>query len=65
MIYVADPIQKLRLMCAAQGQKAVAGKLGFSTAYINDVLHDRREISDKMAKALGYERVTTWRRILP
>jgi DNA-binding transcriptional regulator YdaS (Cro superfamily) len=40
----------------AGSQKDFAEKHGLSPSYINDVLRNRREISGRLAKALGYER---------
>lgn len=43
------------------GQKAWAHKHGFSPQYICDVLHQRRDISDRLANALGFSRHTLWK----
>ena len=40
----------------AGGQRALAKLLKFTPAYINDVLHGRRAISDEFASRLGYKR---------
>lgn len=38
-------------------QAQLAKKLKVSRAYVNDLYHGRRRISDKLLKRLGYERV--------
>ena len=44
--------------------KELAVAFGISEAYLSDVLNGRRGIADKLANAMGYERVVTFRRIL-
>ena len=41
-------------------QKAFAEHLGISTAYLNDVLHNRREPGEKILDALGIKRIVTY-----
>jgi hypothetical protein len=41
------------------GQKAFAGFLKMSSAYLCDIFHGNRPISKKLAKKLGWEKV--WR----
>lgn len=36
---------------------------GFSQAYVSDVLHGRRSITDRFAEALGYRRVVSFARL--
>lgn len=48
---------------ARGSQKAVAEELGISPQYLSDILNGRRSVSDRVAEALGMERVTTWRPI--
>ncbi len=43
-------------------QLATARALGISSQYLNDVLRERREISDKLANALGFDRVIVFQR---
>lgn len=40
-------------------QREVAKELGISYQYLNDILQGRRNISDNIAKRLGYTRITT------
>jgi len=39
-------------------QREVAKELGISYQYLNDILQGRRNISDNIAKRLGYTRIT-------
>lgn len=55
-----EAVKKLKKMCEQAGtQKAVAEELGITPAYLNDILRERREVSDFMAHKLGFE----WRLI--
>lgn len=51
-------LMELAYLCKRDSQVATAKRLGFSSAFINDVLHGRRGITDALADKLGYERVT-------
>jgi len=42
-------------------QKTVARDLGVSASYLNDILHKRRKVSDRIGFLLGFEKV--WRKI--
>lgn len=65
MIYhKGTPLDRMREEVEALGSQAAwADKYGFSCAYVNDILRERRPMSDAVAKALGFERVTTWKSI--
>lgn len=53
--------RKIRQACKKAGsQRKWALNNGLSPQYVNDVLRGYREPSDKIAKALGYERVEGW-----
>jgi hypothetical protein len=41
--------------------KDLAAEFGVCQAYLSDVLNGKRGIADKLANALGYERVVTFR----
>jgi Helix-turn-helix len=41
-------------------QKKAARLLGITPQHVNDILHGRREISERVASALGYQRVVTY-----
>jgi plasmid maintenance system antidote protein VapI len=54
-------LQRFRAYATGQlSQKAVAEQLGVSTAYVNDILHGRREISLYVGRKLGFEKVTVF-----
>lgn len=40
----------------------LAEKFGISKAYLSDVLNGRRGIADRLAEAMGYERVVVFRK---
>lgn len=42
------------------GQAGWARDNGFSPAFVNDVLHHRRDVSEQLAAALGLERRTVF-----
>lgn len=44
-------------------QQDIAHKLGITPSYLSDVLNGRRDISEGLAARLGFERITTFRRI--
>lgn len=58
-------LDELTARCEASSQTILARELGISVSYLGDVLHGRRGISDRMARALGYERLTVYRRKEP
>lgn len=47
---------------AGTPQNELATKLGVSPTYLSDVLNGRRDISDGLAKRMGFERVVLFRR---
>lgn len=48
---------------AAGGQKAWAERHGIAPQHLNDVLNARREISDRVLRALGLQRVTRYAQV--
>lgn len=57
-------LDMVRLGIKVEGsQKAYAARVGISESYLSDVLKERREISTRILKHLGLERVTTYRRV--
>ncbi len=44
----------------AGSQASYAKSIGFSAQYVNDVLQERRDLSESFLAALGLERVTTY-----
>lgn len=59
----ADDVREMlrRVIARAGSQKATALEAGCSYAFLNDVLHGRREPSGPLLDALGLERVVTYR----
>jgi transcriptional regulator with XRE-family HTH domain len=43
------------MVIRAGSQKAVAEELGISEAYLSDILNGRKDVSDRIAAALGFE----------
>lgn len=43
-------------------QREAAKKWGFSAGYINDVIKGRNDPSDRLAEALGYRKVVSYRK---
>lgn len=41
----------------AGSQRALARKLGVKEPYLSDVMNGRRDIGQRLARAMGYERV--------
>jgi hypothetical protein len=53
----------LRKACEDAGSQQKWAKVnGFSSPFVSDVLHGRRAITDRIANALGYESVETFKR---
>lgn len=46
---------------AAGTQRAWADAHGFSAQFITDILKGRRQISPRLARALGFKRLTVWK----
>lgn len=58
----AQALASLRALVRLEGTaKAAATVYGVSPQYLSDVLNGRREISEKLAKALGFERYVAFR----
>lgn len=54
-------LERLRRKAARAGsQKALAGALGVTEAYLSEVLHGRREPGPTMLRALGLRRVVVY-----
>jgi DNA-binding transcriptional regulator YdaS (Cro superfamily) len=50
-----------RLIRLVGSQKQAAIQLGITPQYLNDILHQRREISTRVADAMGYDRIVSYR----
>jgi DNA-binding transcriptional regulator YdaS (Cro superfamily) len=46
------------------GQRAFAEKHKFSTAYVSDVVRGRRELSERILRAIAIERVISYREVV-
>lgn len=57
-----DMRMELARLCAVSTQTAVGERLGFSAQFINDVLAERRGVTDALANAMGYRRVVRFKR---
>ena len=59
-----DVLRQLRRECRELGSQAEwARRNDFTRAFISDLLAGRRDVTDRLAAALGFERVREWRRI--
>ena len=59
-----DIVRELAQECAAAGSQAAwARKRGISATHVNEVLNGRRDLTDSIANALGYSRVTRYVRV--
>ena len=53
----ADTLRgQLRAMLKSKNQKDLAARLDIHPSYLCDVLKGRREISERLARAMGYRR---------
>lgn len=55
-----DVVSLIRAECDKSSQKEFADKIGFTPAFISDVLSRRRDVSAWLADRLGYERKTVF-----
>ena len=53
----------LKAVDAVGSQRALAKKLGFSPAYVGDVIAERRKVSWEFAWRFGFEQQTTYQRV--
>lgn len=51
----AEVLAELARLCTLDSQRTVAASLGFAPQFINDVRQGRRGLTDKLARALGFE----------
>lgn len=58
-----DPLVILRKRQGSRSQKALAAELGITPSYLCDVLQGRREPGPQVLRALGLERVISYREI--
>ncbi len=53
----AQLLNSLREAIRAKTQRQLAAELGFTPQFINDVLKGRREFTENLANALGFEKL--------
>ena len=59
-----EAIELIKKIVEEEGaQYKAAKKLGVSPAYLSDILKNRRAISDKVSKKLGYQRIITYEKL--
>lgn len=58
-----DPLTILQKHCDGRPLSEAAKELDVSPQYLSDVLHRRREPGPAILKAIGVERVITYRRV--
>jgi predicted DNA-binding protein (UPF0251 family) len=59
-----EAIEMLRRLVDEEGsQTQAAAKLGISSGYLSEILANGKPISDKVAKALGYEKIVLYKQI--
>ena len=58
-----EPIAELRRRLDGKTQAALASELGISVTHLCDILNGRRAVGPIVLKALGLERVVTFRPI--
>jgi len=56
----SDLIDLLREEVDDTSQSEFARRIGVQPSLINDILHGRKPVFPKVAKALGYQRIVTW-----
>lgn len=52
----------LKKRIAAATQREVAEQLGVSRAFLNDVVHGRRNMTEGLATAMGFTRIVTYKK---
>lgn len=54
-------ITAMRAFGGRNSQKTLAVELGISEQYLSDIINEKRDVTEEIAKFFGYERV--WRKI--
>jgi plasmid maintenance system antidote protein VapI len=60
----SEVIKELKRRVGKTSQKEVAAALRMSPQFINDVLKGRREMSENLARSLGYIRVVNYVKVV-
>jgi len=55
-----DVVKELKRRVDTTSQKDVAIALGMTPQFINDVIKGRREVSENLARGLGYAKVVSF-----
>ena len=58
----SDLLKELSAMVAESSQTATALHLGITVQMVNDLLRGRRDFSDRIATAMGYQREIIFRK---
>lgn len=56
-------VQTLRLRARKTSQVQVAKELGLSPAFICDVLKGRREVTERLARKMGYRKIVEFEKV--
>jgi predicted transcriptional regulator len=56
-------VQMLRNVVRMKSQREVADDLGLSPAFVCDVLKGRREVTERLAKKMGYRKVVEFEKV--
>lgn len=60
----ADAIDIIRNIVKEEGsQTGAAKRLGIAVSYLSDILNGNRNVSEKIAKKLGYKKVIVYKKI--
>jgi hypothetical protein len=52
--HTADIFRELERRCAQDGMRRTARQLGFDYKFVHDVLHHKRTLTARLARALGF-----------
>ena len=58
----SEVLQELRKRVELSSQTSVARELGITISMVNDLVRERRDISERIAEALGYTREMIFRK---
>ena len=56
---IEDVLGVIRREVEGSSLRAAGGKVGLSAAYLSDILHNRRDVSDEVAKKFGFRKIVT------
>jgi plasmid maintenance system antidote protein VapI len=61
---ISEPMKELKRRVKCANQREVALALGVTPQFINDVLRGRRDMSENLAKGLGYIKVINYVKVV-